>query len=144
MSSITKGGSVEIIAFLNQEWMLVSTLAALILIYGWRERIKNGQPVTTAQATALINADSAIWLDVRESKEFDAGHIVDAINIPHGKVAERVTELDKHRDKTIIVVDKLGQHAGSVGRLLGGKEFDVRRLSGGISEWQNQGLPLVK
>ncbi|BFM22263.1 rhodanese-like domain-containing protein [Gilvimarinus japonicus] len=134
----------EIIAFLNQEWMLVSMLAVLILIYGWRERIKNGQPVTTQQATVLINADTAIWLDVRETKEFDAGHMVDAINIPHGKVAERLNELEKHRDKTIIVVDKLGQHAGSTGRLLGGKSFDVRRLTGGISEWQNQGLPLVK
>nr|WP_049723947.1 rhodanese-like domain-containing protein [Gilvimarinus polysaccharolyticus] len=130
--------------FLSQQWMLVSTLAVLVLIYAWRERVKNGQPVTTQQATTLINADTAIWLDVRESKEFEAGHMVDAINIPYSKVAERLDELEKHRTKTIIVVDKLGQHAGSTGRLLGTKGFDVRRLSGGISEWQNQGLPLIK
>lgn len=134
----------EIIAFLSQQWMLVSTLAVLVLIFAWRERIKNGQPVTTQQATILINADTAIWLDVRDKKEFEAGHMVDALHIPHDKVAERLNELESHRGKIIIVVDKLGQHAGSVGRLLGSKGFNVQRLSGGIGEWQNQGLPLVK
>jgi rhodanese-related sulfurtransferase len=135
---------VEIIAFLNQEWLLVSMLAALVLIYAWRERIKNGQPVTTAQAIALINADTAVWLDIRDSKEFAAGHMVDALHIPHDKIAERLDELEKHRASTLILVDKLGQHAGHAGRLLGTKGFDIRRLSGGITEWQNQGLPLVK
>ncbi|WP_368045276.1 rhodanese-like domain-containing protein [Gilvimarinus algae] len=130
--------------FLSQEWMLVGILVVLIYVYAWRERLKNGRPVTTSEATALINTDAAIWLDVRDASEFKSGHMVDAINIPHGKLAEQMDSLEKYRDKVLIVVDKMGQHAGSAGRQLGNKGFDVRRLSGGISEWRNQSLPLVK
>ncbi|MDO3381310.1 rhodanese-like domain-containing protein [Gilvimarinus sp. SDUM040014] len=124
--------------------MLVGILVVLIYVYAWRERLKNGRPVTTSEATALINTDAAIWLDVRDASEFKSGHMVDAINIPHGKLAEQMDSLEKYRDKVLIVVDKMGQHAGSAGRQLGNKGFDVRRLSGGISEWRNQSLPLVK
>lgn len=140
-----KGNRVDdLLVFLSQEWMLVGILVVLIYVYAWRERLKNGQPISTSQATVLINTDAGVWLDVRDSGEFKSGHIVDAINIPHGKLAEQIDSLEKYRDKTLIVVDKMGQHAGSAGRQLGAKGFTVRRLSGGISEWQNQNLPLVK
>lgn len=134
----------EFFVFISQEWLLVSTLLVLIYIYAWRERIKNGRPISTQEATALINSDAAIWLDVRDAADFNSGHMVDALHIPHSKIDSELEGLEKHRDKTIIVVDKLGQHAGRVGRTLGNKGFNVRRLSGGIAEWRNQSLPLVK
>ncbi len=130
--------------FISQEWLLVSTLVVLIYIYAWRERIKNGPPISVHEVTQMLNKDSAILLDVRDSAEFKAGHIVGAINIPFGKVAAELDKLESHKSKIIIVADKLGQHAGSVGRTLGKHGFVVRRLSGGIAEWQAQNLPLVK
>ncbi len=134
----------DLFVFLGQEWMLVGIFVVLIYVYAWRERLKNGQPITTSEATSLINTEAAVWLDVRDSGEFKSGHMVDAINIPFSKLTEQIESLEKYRDKTLIVVDKMGQHAGSAGRQLGAKGFSVRRLSGGISEWQNQNLPLVK
>lgn len=143
-SCVEKGARVEFFVFISQEWLLVSMLVVLVYIYAWRERIKNGRPATTQEATALINSDSGIWLDVRDAKDFAAGHMVDAIHIPYNKVNDELDRLEKYRDKTIIVVDKMGQHAGSVGRTLGNKGFTVRRLAGGVAEWRNQSLPLVK
>ncbi|HEY7885279.1 MAG TPA: rhodanese-like domain-containing protein [Cellvibrionaceae bacterium] len=134
----------DFFVFISQQWLLVSTLVVLVYIYAWRERIKNGRPATTQEATALINSDEGVWLDVRDEADFAAGHMVDAIHIPYSKVAGELAALEKHRDKTIIVVDKMGQHAGSVGRTLGNQGFKVRRLGGGIAEWRNQSLPLVK
>jgi len=81
---------------------------------------------------------------VRDRSEYKAGHIVDSIHIPHAEVAERVAELASLKDKPLIVADKMGQHAGAVGRLLKKQGFQVRRLQGGVSEWVNQNLPLVK
>ena len=130
--------------FFSQEWLLISTLLVLIYIYAWRERIKNGRPVSAHEVTRLLNSDAAVLVDVRDAAEFKAGHIVGAVNIPHAKAASQLDELEGRRDKIIILVDKMGQHAGSVGRLLGSKGFDVRRLSGGVAEWQAQSLPLVK
>src|SRR5690606_40897306 len=101
-----------------QEWLLVSTLVVLIYIYAWRERIKSGRPISVYEVTQLLNKDAAVLLDVRDAAEFKAGHIVGAINIPHSKVAAELDKLESHKSKIIIVADKLGQHAGMVGRML--------------------------
>lgn len=130
--------------FLVHEWMLTSLLAVLIAAYFFRERSLSGLPISPSELSKLVNADSAVILDVRPSAEFKLGHLVDAINIPHERINSDKGLLEKHKSKTIIVVDKMGQHAGHIGRLLGKDGFIVRRLSGGISEWQAQNLPLIK
>lgn len=132
------------IQFLIQEWMLTSLLAVLVIAYTLRERVKSGVPVSNNELTALVNSDKAIILDIRPSAEFKAGHLVDAVNIPYERINADLATLEKYKTKTIIIVDKIGQYAGTAGRQLAKEGFDVRRLSGGISEWQNQNLPLVK
>ena len=134
----------DFIVFITQEWLLVITLIVLIYLYMWRDRIKSGRPVSPHEVTRLVNQGSAVLVDLRDSAEFKAGHIVGAINVPYAKLSKESTEIAAYKDKTIVLVDKLGQHAGAVGRFLGKEGFDVRRLGGGIAEWQAQSLPLVK
>ena len=70
--------------------------------------------------------------------------LVDAVNIPHAKINDRIGELAGHKDKTIVLVDKMGHHAGAAGRILKAKGFEVNRLDGGMTDWQSNNLPLVK
>jgi len=130
--------------FLAEQWILVSILAALGAALIVVEGLKGGKALSYHEMTRLVNSGDAVILDVRESKEFSAGHIVDALNIPYAKIADRYTELEKHRAKTIVVVDKMGQHAGAAGKTLKDKGFSVNRLQGGMTEWQSQNLPVVK
>ena len=123
---------------------MVTILAALIFVYAWRERIKNGRPISAYEVTRMLNDGSGVLLDVRDKADFNAGHIAGAVHILHSKVASELGQLEPYRNKTVIVADKIGQHAGSVGRVLGQNGFEVRRLSGGVAEWQSQRLPLVK
>lgn len=142
---VEEGEDVDFFVFVSQEWLLITTLAVLMVVYAMRERIKNGKPIPAYEVTRLLNNEEAVLLDVREASEFKTGHISGALNLPYKKVtAEAEQMLAPHRDKIIVVADKLGQHAGAAGRTLGQKGFDVRRLAGGITEWQNQGMPLVK
>ncbi|MGD8175876.1 rhodanese-like domain-containing protein [Marinimicrobium sp. ARAG 43.8] len=135
----------EFFVFISQEWLLIATLALLMVVYALRERIKNGRPIPAHEVTRLLNSESAVLVDVREASDFKAGHISGALNLPYRKVAtEGEAFLQPYKEKVIVVADKYGQHAGAAGRTLGQKGFDVRRLAGGITEWQNQGLPLVK
>ncbi|GAB2903515.1 rhodanese-like domain-containing protein [uncultured Microbulbifer sp.] len=138
------GGGVDFFVFLSEQWLLVGLLVALLYALVLSERYKAGVPVSLHEVTRLINSDGAKVLDVRDRSEFTAGHIVDALHIPHGEVAERFAELEPFKEKVVIVADKMGQHAGPAGRLLKQKGFQVRRLQGGMSEWSNQNLPLVK
>lgn len=134
----------DVFNFVSEQWMLVSLLIILLYAYVWTEKIKGGPTLSIHSATRVINSGEAIIVDLRDANEFKAGHIVDAMNIPHNKLKDQLTQLQSHKSKTLILVDKMGQHAGNAGRLLKTEGFTVNRLQGGISEWQNQNLPLVK
>jgi rhodanese-related sulfurtransferase len=103
-----------------------------------------GQSLSNGQLTALVNADKALVIDIRTSKEYSAGHIVGALNIPQDKVANRMAELEKHKEKTLIVVDAMGQQSGAVCGELIKAGYTAAKLSGGVSSWKADNLPLVK
>lgn len=130
--------------FLEQQYVLVISLGALLFLFYRHESARGGAKLTCQEVIKAVNSDQSVLLDVRETKEYDAGHIVDSIHIPHGKVKDSIKQLEKHRQKQIIVVDKMGQHSGEVVKTLKAQEFDVVRLRGGITEWQQDNLPLVK
>ncbi|WP_428819427.1 rhodanese-like domain-containing protein [Microbulbifer sp. MCCC 1A16149] len=134
----------DFFVFISEQWLLVSLLVALVYALAITERIKAGKPASAHEATRLINTEDARVVDLRDRAEFVAGHIVDAIHIPHGDIEKRIGELAPYKEKTLILADKIGQHAGPVGRQLKKAGYTVRRLEGGMSEWANQKLPLVK
>lgn len=122
--------------------MLVSALLALLGLFMWTENQRAGESISVHQLTAQVNSANAVVIDLRDSKEFREGHIVEAINIPFAKIAERMNELDKARP--IVLVDKIGQHSAAAGRQLKQAGFQVNRLQGGMSEWTGSSLPVVK
>ncbi|NHO67563.1 rhodanese-like domain-containing protein [Aestuariicella hydrocarbonica] len=132
------------LVFVAEQWLLVSVLVILVGAYFWTENRKSGDTLSIHSATRVINNGEAVVVDLRDAKEFKSGHIINAINIPHNKLAEQLPQLENHKTKTILLVDKMGQHAGAAGRVLKTNGFTVSRLQGGISEWQGQNLPLVK
>ncbi len=134
----------EFLVFLSEQWLLVGLLLILAYLLLLSERVKAGKPASAQEATNLINSANARVVDLRDQDDFRAGHIVDSVHIPHSELAKRLNELATPKDKPIILVDKMGQHTGAAGRLLKREGFEVRRLQGGISEWVNQKLPLVK
>lgn len=134
----------DYLIFVSQEWILITTLIVLIYLYVWRERIKSGPLASPTEMTQLLNQGDSVLIDLRDSAEFKAGHIVGAVNHAYAKLNTDTSELAAYKGKTIILVDKLGQHAGTIGRKLGKEGYQVRRLNGGIAEWQAQSLPLVK
>ena len=135
----------QLLEFIGNHPLLVGSLVALLTALAFTEMRKGGQNISSQQLTQLMNQQGAIVVDVREKADYSKGHIVDAISMPFTKVKERVAELNKHKDKPIVIVDAQGQHAGMVG-----KQFreaglqQVLRLRGGLSTWTADGLPLVK
>ncbi|MGB2218148.1 MAG: rhodanese-like domain-containing protein, partial [Porticoccaceae bacterium] len=114
--------------FVSEQFVLISLLFGLIFIFAWTERAKGGKSISASQLVQMMNADEAVLVDVRPSGEFQNGHIHGAINIPHTKIAGRISELEKCRSKTIVLTDNMGQHAGGAGRALSKEGYNVRRL----------------
>ena len=134
----------HLIEFATNHYVLTGCFVFLLVLLIVTELRKGGKSLTCRELTALVNSEQGLVLDVRNNKDFASGHIVGALNIPFDKLASRMAELDKHKAKTLIVVDAMGQHAGSVCAQLRKAGFTVARLSGGISSWRADNLPLVK
>lgn len=134
----------QLIEFFTRHYELSLCFAFLLGLLIFHELRRAGRSLSSRELTALVNADQAVLLDVRSHKDFGAGHIVDALNIPFEKLAERLGELEKHKAKTIIVVDAMGQHAGTVCRDLKKAGFTAAKLGGGIATWRADNLPVVK
>lgn len=130
--------------FVSEQWLLFSIVFILVVVLITLESKKGGKSLNFHEATRLVNKGEAVILDVREKKDYSAGHIVDAIHIPYAKIADRQSELEKHKSKVIIVVDKMGQHAAAATKTLREAGWQAQRLSGGMAEWQAQNLPVVK
>lgn len=124
---------------------LVASLAGLFALLMLDGAKKAGPKVSTHEATRLINQENAMVLDIRDTADFKGGHLVDSINIPSTQINNKLSELEKYKQTPVIVVCKSGQTASSTSKILKENGFDaVYRLTGGIMEWTNNNLPLVK
>ncbi|MGY0220118.1 rhodanese-like domain-containing protein [Endozoicomonadaceae bacterium StTr2] len=134
----------QLIQFTINHPMLIGAFVVLLIALVATEARKGGKSVSVHEATRLVNQDGAVFLDVREKKDFNTGHMVDAVNIPLARLKERAVEIDKYKTKPVIVVDAMGQHSGSAAKILKDAGFEnVVRLKGGVSTWQADNLPLI-
>ena len=122
-------------------------LIAVVLISGgallWPMLSMRGKRVTVLEATQLINRGKTIIVDVRNPEEFATGHLPDAKNIPLAELPKRMTELEKFKTRTIVVVCQKGSRSASAVALLTKAGYtEATSLEGGIDEWNKQGLPL--
>lgn len=104
-----------------------------------------GARLSPADATRLINSEDAVVLDVRTDGEFNQGHIVNSVHIPHNRLNEQFDKLKKYKARPIITACRNGQQAAGATTALRKQGFEkVYLLGGGITAWQGASLPLTK
>ena len=126
--------------------VLVACLSGVMLLWPlFGNRLRGVKQAGIAEALQLINHKNALVLDIREENEFNAGHILNSKQIPLDKLGERIGELERHRERPIVVVCRSGQRTSAACALLGRQDFgQVYNLTGGLLAWQKAGLPLEK
>ena len=104
--------------------------------------------VTVIQAEDLIRTNKGnpnfIILDVRTPTEYAGGHLVDAVNIDFNAAnfKEDANRLDKA--KTYLVYCRTGVRSAAASTILLEIGFrDIYNMTGGITEWQGAGFPVV-
>ena len=108
-------------------------------------RLRGIQEVDSLAALQLINHKNAFILDVREQNEYDSGHILNAKLIPLGKLKSRLGELEKFRERSIVVVCRGGNRSNAAVALLNKEGFaQAISLAGGVVAWEKAKLPLEK
>ena len=135
----------QLIEFSINHWEMVAVFFAILITLIFVERKGGAQGVTPSAATNMMNTQDAVVVDIRTEKEFNAGHITGALNIPATKMKDNLHRLEKFKDAPIILVCKSGITAGPSAKDLKKEGFGkVFKMQGGIAEWQASNLPLVK
>ena len=101
----------------------MSAFCLLWALFFVLESRRGGQSLTPQLATNMVNQKDAVIVDLRDSDEFRTGHIAGSINIPAGQALDRIAELEKYKDKPIILTCDMGAKASHPGRQLRGKGF---------------------
>ena len=93
--------------------------------------------LTPEEAAATTDA---MFLDVRELFEWEAGHVSGSVHVPIGEIQDRYEEID--RTRSVVVVCQVGQRSALVADFLSAQGYDAHNLDGGLQQWAARGLPL--
>jgi rhodanese-related sulfurtransferase len=128
-------------------WLVLAAVVSGVLFI-WptiAKRLSRTKEVGVPEAVQLINRQDALIVDVREPGEFKGGHIPNARNIPLGQVSQKLKDLEKFKDRPIIVSCQTGSRSAEAAAALMKAGFgQVYGLSGGMNAWQQANMPVEK
>ena len=130
----------------NNLILLVMFLLSGALLLGPNFRgFINGQTLTPAAATLLVNRQKAVVIDVRTAEEFATGHIARSRNIVANQIPEGLAGLKLDKSAPVILVCASGRRTVPlIGKLKKAGYSEVFSLDGGLKAWSDAGLLLVK
>ena len=133
--------------FLIDNWMLI--LIALssggMLLFPAVTGSMAAGDLTASNAVQLMNREKAVVVDVCETAEFAAGHIVGAKNIPLGELETKLPGAVKNKTLPLILVCASGMRSGravAIAKKLGYEQ--AQSLGGGLKAWKEANLPIEK
>ena len=123
----------------------VAFVSGAMLVWPMVRRGAGGPSVNTLEATQLINRQDALVVDVREQTEYAQSHILNSRLLPLSQLEARIGDIEKFKDKPVIVYCASGSRSSSAAAILRKSGFsNVANLSGGFAAWQQAGLPVQK
>jgi len=134
------------VKFIIDNWMMITVALASGGMLLWPVINGGGPGALTAEgAVQLINREKAVVVDVCESEEFAAGHVVGAKNIPLGELEGKLDGAVKNKTVPLILVCKSGARSAravAIAKKLGFEK--AQSLSGGMGAWRSANLPVEK
>jgi len=119
----------------------IITFAALILLGCG----PTAEQLVDVKAAAERQARGELLLDIREADDYKEFHAPNTTNIPMGRLALRLAELESYKSKSIMVIDHAEQRAPRAMEVLLKAGFSqVFVVKGGMAEWKKAGLPIEK
>lgn len=104
-----------------------------------------GSEVSAFEAVQLINRKDALVIDVRDVGEYESGHVAGARHLPERQLVERMSELEKFKDKPLVITCRSGARSSAAVQVLRRNGYaQAVNLQGGIGAWEQAGMPLQK
>lgn len=104
---------------------------------GKRTRVNE---VSATELALMLEAGTAIVVDVRDPGEFAGGHIPGAVNVPLSNFA--VSKLPDAGGRKVVLNCAMGGRSHTALKMCGGAGSDTH-LAGGMRAWMRAGLPVA-
>ena len=116
---------------------MAKTYAQLI-----REVKASVKEVDTNRAAQRAASDDALLVDVRETTEWQEGHVVDAVHVPRGHLESRIEAAAPDRSRPLVIYCASGVRSLFAAKALEEMGYhDVASMAGGFQAWKAEGRP---
>lgn len=137
----------QLIEFIGNHPLYIAAFVAVLgmLLYTEYQRFFSGIPsLSPYAATQLLNEGDAVFLDVRDEKEFKSGHIKGARSIPVKELDQQMHDIEKFKERDVVVYCDNGMRTSRVTGKLKKQGFtQLKTIAGGLVQWEKANLPLV-
>ena len=121
---------------MNTSYVLIGLAIVGFLVYN--RVLSNVPSISSEESQKVISDNNYRFLDVRTDGEYSDGHIPNSIHIPLQDIQSRISEIEKIKDKKIIVYCRSGARSSMASKTLLKEGFDVSNLTGGIMSWKGE------
>jgi len=138
----------QLIEFATNHPLLSGGFIVVLGLLIWTElmrKVQGLQELSTAQAVVWMNDPESAVIDVSPAADYNKGHIISAKNIALSRFADPDAEVQKLKDKKVLLVCKTGQTASQAANNLkkaGGSNVAI--LKGGMAQWVSDQYPVTR
>ena len=94
----------------------------------------------TEQSAVQPEKAKGVWIDVRSAEEFNAGHLQDAVNIPHDQILARIQAVSPDKNAPINLYCRSGRRAEAALTELKNAGYTNVNNHGGYEDLVKKGL----
>lgn len=122
----------------------VGLLSAVVLSACFSGQDAN-ESVTLEQAKEMLQAQSAVVIDVRETQEHQMGVAPGMKLLPLSQLSQRMNEIPKSTDKPILLICNTQNRSPKAQKILKENGYqNVKWVNGGMSDWSRRAWPMTK
>ena len=99
---------------------------------------------STAAQELLASAEPPLFLDVRETDEWEEGHIPGAVYVTRGRLEQQIEGLVPDKTRPLVVYCSGGSRSAFAAKSLAELGYeDVVNLAGGFTDWKRNGFEVT-
>lgn len=135
------------IDFIIENWYLFVALAVILGLLIAEPILKQASGVKSVSVFEMprLTRDKSIVVDVSDPADYKKAHIPEAVNMPAKSLSKDQKSIEKHKNRNVILVCRMGNKSQSVGKQLTRSGFEkVYVLSGGMAAWEKENLPVKR
>jgi molybdopterin/thiamine biosynthesis adenylyltransferase/rhodanese-related sulfurtransferase len=105
-------------------------------------RIKN--EISEIDARSAQALEGAAWVDIRETEEWQEGHLPGAVHVPRGNLESRIEGVVPDKSQPVVLYCAAANRSAFAAKTLEELGYtDVHSLAGGFTDWKRNGLEIV-